>query len=412
MFDAESGWAVGDGRILATRDGGRSWRVQPLPEARADAQLRGVHALDADHALSVGLAGARLRTQNGGRHWEDRSEVVRVESVVAAGGSRSAPAPPPLAVSPEISFDADLHDVVCADEEDGHCVSLGGAGGVAYSMDRGESWIASRRLPLLPFEPIEMSAGAVELSREAIDRLTGLVERSSGRSDTSIRVEAVAGDGEIEGASRKRDPEALFEILEARALDAVGVLEGAGVAAERIRILGTPPWGYQDLLDDDPESLERYWRAQRASAPGVRIFVVDERPMHSGRFLDLHDGEVESRAEPILAVGAAGAAWRSLDGGESWGRADELGDTDLFAVGQDRSVLSVAGDRGTWHESMELGAEWEAPSWPEGLVVEERLEALDFWRDSGFGLIVGGAGLVLKRGAWGEDWRRIVASDP
>jgi photosystem II stability/assembly factor-like uncharacterized protein len=376
------------------------------------AQLRGVHALDADHALSVGFAGARLRTQNGGRHWEDRSEVVRVESMVASAGSQWTPASAPLAVPPGISFDADLLDVVCADGEDGHCVSLGGTGGVAYSTDRGQSWIASRRLPLLPFEPIEMSEGAVELSREAIDRLTGLVERSSGRPDSSIRVEAVAGDGEIESISRQRDPEALFEILEARALDAVGVLEGAGMAAERIKIIGTPPWGYEDLLDDDPGYLERFWRARRASAPGVRIFVIDERPMHSGRFLDLRDVEVESRPEPILAVGAAGAAWRSLDGGESWGRADELGDADLFAVAQDRSLLSVGGDLGTWQESTELGEEWEARSWPEGLAVEERLQAIDFSTDSGFGLIVGGAGLVLKRGAWGEDWKRIVASDP
>lgn len=412
MLDAQLGWAVGDGRILATRDGGRSWRVQALPEGRESAQLRGIHALDMDHALVVGLAGVRLRTQNAGRLWEDRSEAVRVDVISASAPSPGSPASGPSASPLEISFDADLHDVVCADGSAVRCVSLGAASGVAYSIDRGESWVASRRHSPLPFEPIEMAEGSVELSREAADRIIDLVEKSGGRSNISIRVEAVASAREIEDLSRDPDPEALFETLEARALDAVGILESAGIGAERITIRGTPPWGYDELMDDDPEFLERYWRERRATTAGLRIAVIDERPMHSGRFLDRRVGTGAGEMQQLIAVGADGATWHSLDGGVSWGRADELGDPDLFFLAQDGSHLMLGGDQGMLQVSVDAGEKWERQAWAETRVVEDTLLDLDFSTDSGLGLIVGKAGLILKRGARGEGWKRIVASNP
>jgi len=411
MLDAQLGWAVGDGRILATRDGGRSWRVQALPEGRESAQLRGIHALDMDHALVVGLAGVRLRTQNAGRLWEDRSEAVRVDVISASAPSPGSPASGPSASPLEISFDADLHDVVCADGSAVRCVSLGAASGVAYSIDRGESWVASRRHSPLPFEPIEMAEGSVELSREAADRIIDLVEKSGGRSNISIRVEAVASAREIEDLSRDPDPEALFETLEARALDAVGILESAGIGAERITIRGTPPWGYDELMDDDPEFLERYWRERRATTAGLRIAVIDERPMHSGRFLDRRVGTGAGEMQQLIAVGADGATWHSLDGGVSWGRADELGDPDLFFLAQDGSHLMLGGDQGMLQVSVDAGEKWERQAWAETRVVEDTLLDLDFSTDSGLGLIVGKAGLILKRGARGEGWKRIVASN-
>ena len=67
MADGEHGWAVGDGRLLATRDAGRSWRLQPLPDALVTARIRAVAAVDARHAVAVGLAGVRLRTLDAGR---------------------------------------------------------------------------------------------------------------------------------------------------------------------------------------------------------------------------------------------------------------------------------------------------------------------------------------------------------
>jgi hypothetical protein len=291
-------------------------------------------------------------------------------------------------------------------------VSLGAASGVAYSIDRGESWIASRRLSPLPFELIEVPEGSVELSREAADRIAGLVERSGSGSNSSIRVEAFASSREIEGFSRDRDPGALFEILEARGLDAVGILEGAGFDAERIRIRGTPPWGYEELLDDDPGFLARYWRDWRAARPGLRISVIDERPMHSGRFVDSRIGTGAGRGQQLLAVGAGGATWQSLDGGVSWGRAVELGDADLFALAQDGSLLMVGGDQGILRVSADSGEKWKRKPWPEPMTVENSLLDLDFSTDSGLGLIVGNAGLILKRGARGEGWERIVASNP
>lgn len=114
----------------------------------------------------------------------------------------------------------------------------------------------------------------------------------------------------------------------------------------------------------------------------------------------------------MLAVGAAGAIWHSLDGGESWGMPYSDGDADLFAAAQERTGLIVAGDRGTMQVSVDMGESWRRHTWGEKMIVTEGLLDLDFSRDSSIGLIVGRAGLILKRGAEGEGWKRIVASKP
>ncbi|WP_457363243.1 WD40/YVTN/BNR-like repeat-containing protein [Pseudomonas sp. TE3610] len=72
--DAQHGWAVGhDTQILATVDGGATWRLQFQDPAR-QAPLLGLHFLDAQHGFAVGAYGALLSTDDGGQHWQDVSE--------------------------------------------------------------------------------------------------------------------------------------------------------------------------------------------------------------------------------------------------------------------------------------------------------------------------------------------------
>lgn len=64
----ETGWVVGDkGIILATNDGGQTWKKQ---NAGTDASLFNVDFRDANNGVVVGSKGTILRTENGGSTWE------------------------------------------------------------------------------------------------------------------------------------------------------------------------------------------------------------------------------------------------------------------------------------------------------------------------------------------------------
>ncbi|MEE8164159.1 MAG: YCF48-related protein [Myxococcota bacterium] len=396
MADEQHGWAVGDGRLLATRDAGRSWRVQPLPEGLAAARLRAVAAVDARHAVAVGLAGVRLRTLDAGRQWEDRSRALH--------GAEAGPG-----VLPRSSSKSDLYDVFCFAPPSRRCVSLGATGGTAYSVDAGESWWLARLAPELSFDPIEIAEGGVEWPVAELARLQVLAQFLLDREELSIRLEAVASTAEIEGIGRERDPEALFEILEARALDARSVLEEVGIDPARIQTRGEPPWGFEDYADDDPDFLRRYWRDRSAPRPGLRLFVVQQRTfwgVHFSPLLDAADRHVMG-----VAVGAGGSLWRSDDAGTSWSVASELAPHDLLAVAAGGAGLVAVGDQGGVRISTDGGVSWQAPESQEIPVSFRVLYDVAFSPDRALGLIVGRAGLVLRHRAGQQRWMLLGSGD-
>ncbi len=70
--DAQHGWAVGhDALILATTDGGRTWRKQWQGENLQDSFLD-VLALDPQHVIAVGAYGLFCITRDGGATWTRR----------------------------------------------------------------------------------------------------------------------------------------------------------------------------------------------------------------------------------------------------------------------------------------------------------------------------------------------------
>jgi len=72
FVDATHGWAVGHwGAILATDDGGQSWRVQRLATDE-DRPLFAVHFLDVQRGVAVGLWSLVLTTADGGKSWQVR----------------------------------------------------------------------------------------------------------------------------------------------------------------------------------------------------------------------------------------------------------------------------------------------------------------------------------------------------
>jgi len=70
--DAKHGWSVGHwGVILATADGGETWKLQRLA-ASEDRPLFAVHFFDTNNGIAAGLWSLILTTEDGGKTWVER----------------------------------------------------------------------------------------------------------------------------------------------------------------------------------------------------------------------------------------------------------------------------------------------------------------------------------------------------
>ncbi|WP_077035549.1 YCF48-related protein [Pelomonas sp. KK5] len=116
--DAKHGWAVGHwGAILATEDGGESWKIQRIA-AQEDRPLFSVHFIDAQHGVAVGLWSQLLVTSDGGATWAEQK----------------LPAPPGATKA-----DANLLQLFAA--PDGSALYIAAERGlVLRSRDHGMSW--------------------------------------------------------------------------------------------------------------------------------------------------------------------------------------------------------------------------------------------------------------------------------
>ena len=74
---------------------------------------------------------------------------------------------------------------------------------------------------------------------------------------------------EIRRFAEDRDPSALLDRLEARGVEVARRIESQGVPASQVEIVGAPPWGFEEHLDDDPGFVTRYWASRLASVPSV-----------------------------------------------------------------------------------------------------------------------------------------------
>ncbi|PLU87322.1 MULTISPECIES: WD40/YVTN/BNR-like repeat-containing protein [Pseudomonas] len=72
FVDAKHGWAVGQwGAILATVDGGESWKIQRL-STEEDRPLFAVHFFNPRQGVAVGLWSLVLTTEDGGQTWAEQ----------------------------------------------------------------------------------------------------------------------------------------------------------------------------------------------------------------------------------------------------------------------------------------------------------------------------------------------------
>ncbi len=69
--DSQTGWAVGhDASIVATKDGGKTWRIQQF-NAELEKPFLDVLALSPTHAVAIGAYGLFRQTSDGGQTWTD-----------------------------------------------------------------------------------------------------------------------------------------------------------------------------------------------------------------------------------------------------------------------------------------------------------------------------------------------------
>jgi photosystem II stability/assembly factor-like uncharacterized protein len=390
MADDRSGWAVGNGVILRTEEGGARWRRQRLPGRAADLDLRRLSAADERRAVAVGSEGLRLRTEDGGAVWQDVSlETGEADSV----SSR-------------------IVDVSCASDGSGRCWVLDD--GIRFSPDAGVTWSDVELTDSFEVAPIEFGVGRVEIPEDQGRRVRQAIEGRPRTADLSWQIDAGLTAREVERIGAASDPSALFALIEARVAEVRLLLEGEGIPAERIETIESPPWGYEDLLDDDPEFLARYWESRVEPVPRARIRVREKFSMTAidvgSQVLGLSDS-IRAGHFFGLSVGRGGRGLLSLEPQRSWQAVaipvphDLL---DLAVLGDDR-IVAVGHQGGLWI------SEDRATSWTLALPIGsgpffDTLHAVAFDPSGQMGFVVGEQGRILRSGDRGGTWQSL--SDP
>jgi photosystem II stability/assembly factor-like uncharacterized protein len=379
MADSEFGWAVGDEIVLSTEDGGESWRKRDLPTRPSAIDPRSVAAIDRDRAVVIGADGRRLFTTDGGERWR----AVRVDLDTTRPES------------------ARTRRVACAKGRRGRCWSAGT--GIERSDDAGQTWQKIDVEARPPIDPIPFRDAQVDIARADVERIADLVAVDRPRSEIEWRLEARVSLTEIDGVGRRRDPDALFEVIAARIDEVRSLLENAGVPPERIGVVATPPWDYADYLDDDPHFLDRYWDERGAPASSVRIRVVETPDL-----VAICMG-AEGRG---FAVGREGALLRSDDAGMTWTTSPRMSRHDLLDVdiGSQR-VVAVGAQGGLW-TSADQGGSWQSVELVGSSPFFDSLRAVSFSPSGENGLIVGEHGRILRTLDGGRLWKPLSPGGP
>lgn len=127
LVDGKTGWAVGQsGTILRTTDGGATWTKQ---KSGTDVSLFSVFALSAERAIAVGDKSTIVETRDGGATWTARKYEAKDTGLTAEEET----------VSQEPSF----YDVAFVDDQTGWIV--GEFGKILKTTDGGASWREQQR---------------------------------------------------------------------------------------------------------------------------------------------------------------------------------------------------------------------------------------------------------------------------
>ena len=154
-----------------------------------------------------------------------------------------------------------------------------------------------------------MAYNDVSLDENTRRGITEFALEVASQQHLNIAIEPLASDGEISRMGHPDDPWGLFSLLESRAGEVRVILEEAGILPDRLRMRGTPPWDFEDFIEDDPKFLDRYFDRRRAETGGVAVKVVQNPYLFTVRFRDPQNG---------IIAGLGGVLLVSRDGGRSW----------------------------------------------------------------------------------------------
>jgi len=398
MADSKTGWAVGQsGTILRTADGGKTWDSQPNRKADEGSHLFGVHAIDGRTAWAVGEWGTRMVTHDGGDTWEDRSLTIDTQHPMFVW--LTSQDQDRVRRGEKVYEDIGLNHVFCLDPPSQRCWAIGEFGYIFYSDDRGESWARGEIVGDVSIDPIPFAYNQIEIPEADDVRLQDFARRIENATHLNVLVDPFITKQEFSSLYQGDDPFPVFDLLSARMDEVKGVLEGAGILSDRLRMPNKPPWDYEDFLEDDPTFLERYFEGRIGKEPLVRVTVIQNPYLFTIFFGDEQNG---------LISGLGGVILRSGDGGRTWRYERVDRKQALFSVAASDGRAIAVGEKGLVRVSTDGGASWEPPS-PDSFP-----EIFTFMRDLGFehnrrvGFIVGQQGTVLRSQDGGRTWARVL----
>jgi photosystem II stability/assembly factor-like uncharacterized protein len=397
MADAQRGWAVGQrGMILRTEDGGHTWAEQANVKQEQGAHLFGVHAIDANTAWAVGEWGTRMFTDDGGLSWQDRSLTIdefHPQFVWLAPVDQER-----VRRGEKVYEDVGLNDVYCLPRPSQSCWIAGEFGYIYSSRNLGSTWEPAEIAGDVHLDPIVLGYNQIRLDEAHVEAIKSFAAGIVDEEHLNILVEPVASAREIREFGREEDPSELFDILAARTQEVVAVVEDSGILSDRIRKVGSPPWDFEDFLEDDPDFLRRYLKGRLAERSGVVVNVSQNPFLFTIRFDDEQTGFI---------AGLGGVILRSSDGGRTW----EYRETDrkhaIFSLSPLNGQLIAVGEKGLVRVSRDGGETWLAPETGFPTI-------FTFMRDINHApgrqvaFIVGQQGLVLRTSDGGATWDQVL----
>jgi photosystem II stability/assembly factor-like uncharacterized protein len=401
MGDAQRGWAVGQtGLIARTEDGGVSWTQQPNLKVDEGVHLAAVHAIDGDTAWVVGAWGTRLYTEDGGGSWEDRSLTIdpqhpqfvwlvpQEQEKVRSGG--------------KVYEDAGLNDVYCLPAPSQRCWIVGEFGYIFYSDDGGQTWERGTAKVDIQMDPIAFAFDKLDPDPAIEAPLRDLVAQIADQQHLKLEIEPVVSRRELAAFVVGGKPDELFDIIEARMAGIRTIVEDAGLLSDRIRVVGSPPWDYEDFEEFDDQFLQRYLEGRTARASAVWVRVAQNPYLFTVRFGDKDFGITSS---------LGGLVMRSSDGGRTWeGVQASSVKQAFFSVAIDASRSLAVGEKGLVRESADAGVSWAAPG--DGFPpIFTFMRDVDFAPGKRVGFIVGQEGLVLRSRDGGASWERVLGRE-
>lgn len=396
MADDKKGWAVGQaGMILRTEDGGHTWTPQPNNKMEEDTHLFAVQAIDANTAWAVGEWGGRLFTDDGGKSWQDRSFTIDQQHPQFQW--LSPPEQERVRRGEKVYEDVGLTDVYCLPQSQ-NCWFIGEFGYIYFSDNAGQTWTRGAIQQDISVPPITLPYNEIEINEEHAASLTEFADKILDLSHLNVAIEPVASAAEVAAFGDPEDPTPLFEILEARVQSVSAVLEEAGLLSDRIRKRGSPPWDYEDFLDDDPEFLNRYLESRKADAPGISVTIAQNPYLFTVRFANPNDGYI---------AGLGGVVLVSSDGGRNWEYRDTGLKQAIFSIFPLRDRVIAVGEKGFVRVSTDRGQTWSVPG--KGFpTIFTFMRDIWFAPDGQHGYIVGERGNVLQTEDAGTSWKSVL----